>query len=428
VLKVEVAVIAKLREKLSADKVLWIWAVAMTAGLAAFWILTRAGLPFMEGLKDRITDRTVVFAQWWEDELEDGVLEKLAADFEEQNPGIRIRLERKSRDEVKALIDKSAGTDEDAKSKKKKPDMYSLEGFWIDDLDDELVPLNTPENEDTGGRTVSVIAFINPLFYNTSLLKAAGFTRPPKDQAEFLSYTQAAANLGASGAVLAFDRANPESLNRNLLSWMLPALRIPSENASEPFQFTFKSLVETLSFLYQLKPYLSSDPFAITEEIRLDSFTNGQAAMMIGPVSDTVKIRKKLGDDFGITTIPAPSAYTGSPVFTLSLWYAGVSAESELQEEAKAFTAFLTQRAALLARGAFAVPGSGKRDPELAKTDSWYLKAYDMYDAGKMLEETGQARKLNVVMYEEVKRMFEGTQTPEETASAIQSRLEKEAR
>jgi hypothetical protein len=60
-------------------------------------------------------------------------------------------------------------------------------------------------------------------------------------------------------------------------------------------------------------------------------------------------------------------------------------------------------------------------------TDPYYSKAYDMFDAAEMVRElygTGRAKKLNAVIYEELKRMSEG-QSPEETASAIQSRWGK---
>jgi multiple sugar transport system substrate-binding protein len=404
--------IAKPRKQISSDKKLWIWAVVMTAGLLVFWILTRGNLP-------AVIDRTLVFAQWWEDELEEGVLEALAEDFERQNPGFKIRLERKSRDEVKALI---AGTPADAKARKKKgADIYSLEGFWLNDLADNLLPLNAVDGEN---RALPVISFINPLFYNIGLLKAAGFNRPPKNQAELLAYAQAIANSGKYGAILALGGDNPDSVNRQLLSWIWPAALIRSENGGDAFQFTSKAVVETLSFLNQLKPFLYPAPFAVTEETRLAVFTDGKAAMMIGPVSDIAAIRKKTNNEFGITTIPAPAAYVGKPVFSLSTWYAGIAADSGQPEKAAAFTAFLAERASLLARSAFAVPGSGKRDSELTKTDPLYSKACDMYDAGEMVRETGRARALNAVIYEEVKRMFEGVQTPEETAAAIQRRWE----
>jgi multiple sugar transport system substrate-binding protein len=119
--------------------------------------------------------------------------------------------------------------------------------------------------------------------------------------------------------------------------------------------------------------------------------------------------------------------YIGKPVFALSSWYAGINAESKKQEEASAFIAFLLEHASELAAGAFAVPGNGDRNTDLIKTDPYYSKAYDMYDAGEMVREvygTGRIRELNAVIYEELKRMFEG-RSPEDTAAAIQDRWEK---
>jgi hypothetical protein len=69
----------------SMDKTLWLWAAVTAAGLLLFYLLI--------GIPGRGT--TLVFAQWWEDDLEAGVLESLVNDFEEQYPGVKIQLEKK---------------------------------------------------------------------------------------------------------------------------------------------------------------------------------------------------------------------------------------------------------------------------------------------------------------------------------------------
>ncbi|MDR2048398.1 MAG: extracellular solute-binding protein [Treponema sp.] len=412
----------------SADNMLWLWAVIAAAALLLFYLLT--GVPGKGS--------TLVFAQWWEDELEEGVLEKLVKDFEEEHPGIKVQLEKKSRQEIKAAL---SGAEEQVRGKKRRSaDIFSVEGGWADDAGGGLAALDeslflkkspyTPRNflpppspEETGNRALPVISFINPLFYNIELLRTAGFDRPPKNQTEFLSYVQAITKpeRGIYGAVLALGEENSLGISRHVLSWIWSA-----GIQDGAFDFGSKQVVESLAFLNQLKPYLYPDFFSTDEETRLDIFIGGKAGMMIGSVSDVKKLRERMKQDFSITTIPGPALYVGKPVFALSSWYAGIGAESEKREEATEFIAFLLEHASELADGAFAVPGNGDRNPELINTDPYYSKAYDMYDAGEMVRElygTGRARKLNAVIYEELKRMFEG-QSPENTAAAIQSRWE----
>jgi multiple sugar transport system substrate-binding protein len=419
----------------SADNMLWLWAVIAVAALLLFCLLT--------GVPGKGT--TLVFAQWWEDDLEAGVLEKLVEDFEAEHPGIKIQLEKKSRREIKAAL---SGTENQAQGKKKRrsADIFSVEGGWADDAKYGLAPLSAtlisalgttmfgattfgetspatpPFSGETENRALPVISFINPLFYNIDLLKAAGFDRPPKNQTEFLSYVQAITkpDHGIYGAVFALGEENSSGISRHILSWIWSA----GIRNGEAFDFSSKQVVEALAFLKQLKPYLYPDCFNIDEEARLNIFIEGKAGMMIGSVSDVKKVRERMEQNFNITTIPGPALYVGKPVFALSSWYAGIAAESTQQEEAAEFIGFLLEHASELATGAFAVPGNGDRNTELVNTDPYYSKAYDMFDAAEMVRElygTGRAKKLNAVIYGELKRMFEG-QSPEAAAVAIQSR------
>jgi multiple sugar transport system substrate-binding protein len=420
--------------KISADKVLWMWAILMAIGLLVFYLI--AG-----GFPARGTN--LVFSQWWEDELDDGALQKVIKDFEKENPGITVRLEKKSRAEIKAMF-----TENGDEKKKSGAGIVSLEGAWINELESALaVPGAEQEGRRgrkgsssqaaqtaalPGLRAIPVISFINPLFYNIGLLEASGFDRPPKNQTEFLSYSQMITKPGQYGAALALGDEDPGAVSRYLLSWIWSSGAGHAGNAAassfavQNFQFDGKQMIETLSFLKQLKPYLYADPFAVTEDAKLDIFMEGKAGMMIGRISDVKKIRKQMNGSFGITTIPGPVSYLGKPVFALSTWYVGIGANYKNREEAETFIRFLLGRASSLALDAFAVPGSGEKDPDAAKNDPLYAKAWDMYEAGEMVRElygTGGVKKLNEIMYEEVQLMFDG-RSPENTAEAIQKRWE----
>jgi hypothetical protein len=69
-------------------------------------VLLGIGLIFNLGVKKAagLGNTTLVFTHWWEDELEQGTLSSLAGEFERQNPGITIRLDRRSYAEVREAL------------------------------------------------------------------------------------------------------------------------------------------------------------------------------------------------------------------------------------------------------------------------------------------------------------------------------------
>jgi ABC-type glycerol-3-phosphate transport system substrate-binding protein len=400
----------KLRRFLaSTDTILWIWVVLMAAALLLFNIFGKS-LPRL--------GTNLVFVQWWEEDVEPEILQNLISEYEELNPGIRIKLEYKSRGEVRALLDEYVpGDDKDPKG----ADVFTLEPNWIDGLSRDGILAQTAE----GGAGEPLISFINPLFYNIQLLQASGFDRPPKNREELLAYAEAISKNGVYGAALALAGEDPQSVNRHLLSWIWTS-GINIEGEDQNFKFNTRPIIETLNFLNQLKSNLYPGPFFLSEEERQRIFSEGKTGMMIGSVSEIKELRAKMGDAFGITTVPGPQSYVGKPFFVLSGWYLGLNERGEKKEEAGKFADFLREKSDTLAAAAFAVPGSGKRDTELIKSDFFYAKAGDMSDAGGMVREHGGlSPELNNIIREEVKRMFDGSQNPEKTADAIQDRWEK---
>jgi ABC-type glycerol-3-phosphate transport system substrate-binding protein len=149
--------------------------------------------------------------------------------------------------------------------------------------------------------------------------------------------------------------------------------------------------------------------------------------MVIGSAAKIRELKTVMDGGFGITTIPGPESYTKKPVFPLTLWYAGINRESQYQEEARKFMDFLREKAGTIAAAAYAIPGSGRRNRELSKSDSYYAKAFDMYEAGEMARERYGQREttaLSALIRREVELMFRGLSTPEQCAAAIQREWE----
>jgi ABC-type glycerol-3-phosphate transport system substrate-binding protein len=408
-------IIGKLQKLFSStDTILWIWVIIMAVGLLLFSLLGKS-LPGMA------PETNLVFVQWWQDELEEDTLQKLIAEYEKQNSAVKITLKYRSRGEVRELLEAKDG---DGKEKKPAFDVFSMEPNWIDGLEKEGI---LPPAEET--LESPVISFINPLFYNITLLQASGFDRPPKNREELLAYARAITSQGNYGAALALAEDDPHSIGRHLLSWIW-ASGINLDDTSEPFRFNSRPVIDTLSFLNQLKPNLFPQPFFMTEEERQRLFAEGKIGMMIGSISEIREYREKMGGGFNVTTIPGPQAYVGKPVFVLSGWYLGVNEKSAGKEEAVKFAAFMRERSEVLAAAAFAVSGSNDQFSGLVKDDPFYSKVSDMSNAGEMIREiyklgkSAASLELNGIIREEVKRMFDGSRTPEETAEAIQRRWE----
>ncbi|MDR1144001.1 MAG: extracellular solute-binding protein [Spirochaetaceae bacterium] len=399
---------------ISIDKVLWIWALVMVGGLFLFKIIS-GNLPGM--------GTTLVFAQWWDDQMESPVLETLTREFESQNPGVTVRLEHMSWPEIRELLDMEKPDENTV------PDIFSVDPIREPESRSYLMPIETGTGTDSALNTAApVISFINLLFYNIDLLQEAGFDRPPKNQTEFLSYAQRINQRGSGiyGAGLALERGDPHNVQRHLLSWIWAAAG--NQETMEDFSFNSRQVIAVLTFLNQLKQDLYPNPFTLTQEELLTAFNEGKVGMIIGSIADAGEFKAVMGDNFGITTIPGPESYTRKPVFPLTGWYVGVSRKTGYPEEARKFAAFLKDRAGTIAAEAYAVPGNGRRNPDLSRTDPVYAKAFDMYEAGEMVQErvygSGAMLNMNAIVRGEVEKMLSGLISPEQCAEAMQQSWE----
>ncbi|MDR1308001.1 MAG: extracellular solute-binding protein [Treponema sp.] len=397
---------------ISIDKVLWIWALVMVGGLLLFKIIS-GNIPGM--------GTTLVFAQWWDDQMENPVLETLAREFESQNPGVTVKLEHMNWPEIRELLD-TEKPDENTV-----PDIFSVDPIREPESRSYLMPFETGNGTDAASNMgAPVISFINLLFYNIDLLQEAGFDRPPKNQTEFLSYAQRISQTGSGiyGAGLALENGDPHNVRRYLLSWIWAAAG--NHETMEDFNFNSRQVIAVLIFLNQLKQNIYPNPFSLTRGELLKAFSEGKVGMIIGSIADAGEFKAAMRGNFGITTIPGPESYTRKPVFPLTGWYVGINRKTEYPEEARKFAAFLKDRAGTIAAEAYAVPGNGRRNPDLSRADPVYAKAFDMYEAGEMVQERvfGSMLNMNGVVRGEVEKMLSGLISPEQCAEAMQQSWE----
>lgn len=385
---------------------------------------------------------TLVFTQWWQDELKDDTLKRIVSEFEASNPGITIKLEHLSYQEMEDRLF------EGIPGEISRSDILALDLQWLYELTQQgmLKPLDpyiektkTMENiipglssdSPQGSETVwalPMVSFMVPLFYNVEVLQSAGFDRPPKNRVDFLHYARTItnSNTGRFGMALALSPGYPASLYVDVYSWIWAAGGVMLQDGKP--NFISPPIFETLGFLDTLyrEGLLSPDLFFKTREQKLEEFAQGKIGMMVASVQDIHTLQQQMGDTgFGITTIPSLDMGK-KPVFGLTSWYTGISQYSTHQDQAWAFITFLAERSSRLAIASHAVPGnwSGTRN---LKGDV-YAKAYDMYEGGDVMQEfigIPQIHFLETIVREELYTMFTQGRDPAATAVSIQKRWEE---
>ncbi|MDR3333865.1 MAG: extracellular solute-binding protein [Treponema sp.] len=435
------------------DRIILIMALILVmVALIVVFVASRGGIKkFVTSPKTAVT---LVFTQWWQDELEADTLAVLIREFEKRNPRIHIRLDSRTYLEIQnkalkmalAVVANKTRASSEYQNPFPRTDVLALDPRWLHELiqHEVLEPLTSYSDQadftpalylarpdaQYEAWAMPLVSFMAPLFYNIEVLQAAGFDRPPKNQTDFLRYARTITVPGTDrfGMVLSLDPEHPEDVYHEVYSWIWASGAIMMRDGAP--SFTGRPLIETLDFLGTLRQegLLSPGSFAKTREQKLEEFCTGKAGMMIASVQDIDFLRKRIGDTgFGITTIPGPEGYLGKPVFGLTGWYAGISRYSEHKAEAWTFISFLAESIAAPAAKAHAVLGSGTIPPDYLRDNPLYAKVYDMYEEGDTIQEfTGvpQVRELETIAREELYELLEAGRDAPATAETIQQRWE----
>jgi multiple sugar transport system substrate-binding protein len=390
--------------------------------------------------------RVLVFTQWWQNELDAGVLPSLIQEFEAKNPGVKISLDTRSYHEVRRLL---LPEERDAPAAKtaKLPDILGLDSRWLpgiierEALDSGVVVreknavLRTEEEEARNAvpGALPILSCVIPLFYRIDLLQEAGFDRPPKTLDEFAAIAQAITDRprGRYGFALSLSPEDPLGVYRDVLPWFRSTGADLLHNGRPAFTET--QAANALYFLNGLSQdgLLAPESFVKTNKDRIEDFIAGRLAMMLAPAVEIKNIRAA-GIPFGVTTIPSHAAYIGKPAAGVIGWYAGVSRSSRHKDEARAFLTFLAENAGDIAEKTGMVPGTGVipetlMDPSKKEQDALYLKVKDIYAAANTTEgylSLPEEMALEIILGEELRGMLEEGRSPDETARAVQERWE----
>ena len=302
------------------------------------------------------------------------ILDALIAEFEEQNPDLRIRL----------MDDNNA-------------DIVFFEDGEFNGLlsGSALASLGPYIHSETEARSwaIPLVSFMDIFLYNIDILQAAGSDRPPRTRAELLAAARAvAAKETASPLALGLSGEDPLALRRELYPWIWAAggnLR-QSDAREDGEDITLsRATTDAIAFFGQLnrEDLLSPGSLEQTRAQRLQEFAAGNVAMMAASSRDLPLLRRDAeGINFDLTAMPQTAQ--GKNRLGLSGIYAGISSNCAIPDEAWTFLAFIAGRKHLLEEALDAVPGSypGTFPASYITADSLYSKAWDIFEAADIVE------------------------------------------
>ena len=311
------------------------------------------------------------------------IISSLVQEFEEKNPGLRIRINsRTDQTGVRAdMVD--ANTPDDI-----------ADILFFDDgeysrlmIDSALAPLASYiDNEEQSEQwALQLVSFLDIFFYNIDILQEANSDRPPRTRTEFLNAARAVARQGIAPLALGLDLSDPLALRRDIYPWIWAA---GGELFNENGTLT-RIAADSIDFISRLSSegLLAPESLSKTGTQRIEEFAEGKIAMLAASSREIIFIQRTAGDlNFGITAMPA--LVHGKNRLGLSGIYAGISGESALQDEAWAFLAFIAEKSQILAEELGAVPGvtPGLFPGDYIVKDTLYSKAWDIFEMAEIIE------------------------------------------
>jgi multiple sugar transport system substrate-binding protein len=382
---------------------------------------------------------TIEFLQWWELELPAGSLRSIIDQFEDENPGIKVKLISTPFSNTYDQIVAGAATGTLS-------DVVGMGGPWVNDLarqgaiaplDNFMVPSKLDSNEI--GKIIKingqcfmfpVVLFIYPLYINLDLFQKAGIAEPPKTRSEFFEIAKRLTipNKNQYGWVLPLSLQTPNGIQNEVLSWVWASGKHILKNGKP--DLTNADVIDAMKFVDSLfkAGVISPGSFSKTEQDKVEEFTNGRVAMMIGSLAHINTIRARNPSlRFTISPIPVIDGYNGKQGILYAPWGIGISNNSKHKNEAWKLVSFLMRADinAKLASLAYAFPGNIKAKPDYVSSDQIYAKAFEIFQSGYLENEfigLPVAVQLQRELNEEFQIMLNGKQTAEQAAAKAQER------
>jgi multiple sugar transport system substrate-binding protein len=382
-------------------------------------------------------DTTIEFVQWWEPELPAGALRGIIDDFEAANPGIKVKLVSgpfsATHDQIVAGA--ASGT---------LSDVVGLDGAWVNELAKQgaIAPMDSMMDETKFDRSqmadiikvdgksymFPLASFVYPVFVNVDMAKAAGVDKLPSTRTEFADAAKKMTNADKNqyGWVLPLSLQVPNGAQNDVMSWVWASgqsmLKDGKPNVDNPAVVDVLSYIKSLNDAGVISPGIN----AKKEQDKLEEFVNGRVGMMIHSLALLNLMRQRNPNmNIDISALPAADGYTGKRGLPYASWGIGISDSSEHKAEAWKLVSYLTSPEVngKLATIAHAFPGNVNAKPDLSKSDPLFLKAFQIFQSGKLANEfigLPVAEQLQRDMDVELQKMLDGQETPQQAAAATQ--------
>ncbi|WP_198413676.1 ABC transporter substrate-binding protein [Cryobacterium glucosi] len=343
---------------------------------------------------------TLEFSQWWEPELPAGALRTLMDEFQTENPNITVKLLSAP---YAATKDQTvAGAASGVMS-----DVVGLDGAWVSDFAKQGALADLSQLMKDAGYDESQLAsqvkikdstfmipvlnFVYPMFTNDDLLAKAGVTAPPTNRTEFTAAAEAVTKTGdAKGWVLPLSLQAPNGIQNDVMSWAWASGGSMLKNgAPDLTNAAVKSATNYVKDLWD-KGVIAPGSLTMTEQDKVEEFTNGRVGMMIDSLSHVTSIREKNPNlKFSISAIPAADGFTGKRGIPYASWGIGVSDTGKHKAEAWKLVQFLMSEKtnSTLSTLAHAFPGNTSSTPDFTGTDPLFKTAFDIYKSGTPVNE-----------------------------------------
>lgn len=362
---------------------------AMSIFLAAAMLCSAAPVTVMAESGEKVT---LEFAQWWENELPEGKMAEIIANFEEQHPNIEIKLVTNPYSSTHDALVAGAATGTMS-------DVCGVDGTWIYDLSqmNALLDLDSyVEAEDkftaddvscvkVGGTTymIPVVVYSYHMYANMTLLKEHGITELPTTFDEFLADCEAVndPDNNVYGWITALSEAFPSSSQDQFMSWVWANQgTMIGEDGSAVFGED-QAAADTLEFFKKCYDAGVVNPgiFSMTSSDMQDTFANGYAAFMLTTCSTINTLRASNPDlEFTMGAVPVKDGMEGESGVMYAPWGLGISANTEHPDEAWEFVSYLLSPEVNTEFAGYANAFPGNTKSEVVSEDEAFANAYKL--------------------------------------------------
>lgn len=335
---------------------------------------------------------TLEFAQWWENELPDGKMAEIIANFEAEHPNIKIELITNPYSSTHDALVAGAATGTMS-------DVCGVDGTWVYDLSQmnallDLDPYVESEEKFTAddvscvsvdGTTymIPVVVYSYHMYANMTLLKEHGITELPATFDEFLAACEAVNDPDNNiyGWITALSEAFPSSSQDQFMSWVWANQgSMIGEDGTAGFADD-QAAIDTLEFFKKCYDAGVMNPgiFSMTSSDMQDTFANGYAAFMLTTCSTINTLRAANPDlEFTMGAVPVKDGTEGESGIMYAPWGLGISANTEHPNEAWEFVSYLLSPEVNTEFAGYANAFPGNSQSEVVSEDEAFSNAYQI--------------------------------------------------